>query len=251
MLYDQTTVPERYGKARTLQPDVMGIWIQAIQLVTGVNESSVLLDLGCGTGRFSIPMAMHYGSTVIGIDPSVKMLSRAKSDSARTGRRVRFAKGAAEDIPVDDESVDLVFMSMAIHHVQDMQSAVSEIRRVLKDDGMLVIRNYISESLPGVPYLSYFPAAMKLSEEMLPSKSDIQTWFAGSFDLVSHKEIRQQSASDWDEYVRKIEQRAYSDLVQISDADFLNGINEMRRNKSGDGEPVLETVDLLALKKHR
>lgn len=250
MIYDQTTVPQRYSKARALQPDVMALWIKEIQMMTGVNERSVILDLGCGTGRFSFPMAIHYGSTVIGVDPSGKMLSRAKSDSAGVHRRMRFAEGTAESIPVADESADVVFMSMAIHHVHDMKSAVNEIYRVLKKDGILLIRNYISESVSRIPYLSYFPTAMKLSEEMLPSMLDIQLWFAGRFELVSHKGIRQQSASDWGEYVRKIEQRAYSDLVQISDGDFLNGVNEMRSEDCGHTEPVFETVDLLALKKH-
>ena len=183
MIYDQTTVPRRYNKARTLQPDVMGVWIKEVQMMTRINEKSILLDLGCGTGRFSVPMAIHYGSTVIGIDPSDDMLSRAKSDSVRPGRRIRFAKGTAEDIPLDDESVDVVFMSMAIHHIQDMQSAVSEIARVLKGGGMLVIRNYITESLPLVPYLSFFSRSDEVIREDVAIKVGYRGLVCRKFQL--------------------------------------------------------------------
>jgi SAM-dependent methyltransferase len=61
---------------------------------------SLVIDLGCGTGRFSEVLAAHFGAHVIGVDPSEKMVDQARRKPA-TGN-VDYRQGTAEALPLPD-----------------------------------------------------------------------------------------------------------------------------------------------------
>src|SRR5262245_37512359 len=65
MLYDSTAVPERYHRSRALTSTDTDRWVRLVQQVLPCAESPLLLDLGCGTGRFTVPLAEHLGVSVI------------------------------------------------------------------------------------------------------------------------------------------------------------------------------------------
>src|ERR1041385_1392395 len=72
--YDQSDVAERYDRARKLDERMLGLWMQTItSRVLPANVASII-DVGCGTGRFTGPLASAYKATVIGVDQSHKML---------------------------------------------------------------------------------------------------------------------------------------------------------------------------------
>ena len=60
-------------------------------------KMSLLIDLGCGTRRFTDLLAAHFGVRVIGIDPSSKMIEQARGKPAK--RDVSFRQGSAEALP--------------------------------------------------------------------------------------------------------------------------------------------------------
>ena len=78
---------------------------------------STILDLGCGTGRFSEGLANRFGARVVGIDPSEKMLDQARRKRQRNS--IHYERGTAEAIPLADGTVDMIFMSMSFHHFRD------------------------------------------------------------------------------------------------------------------------------------
>jgi ubiquinone/menaquinone biosynthesis C-methylase UbiE len=125
----------------------------------GVIESSVdgasistILDLGCGTGRFSEGLASRFGACVVGIDPSEKMLEQARRKRQRND--IHYQRGAAEAIPLVDGAVDMIFMSMSFHHFREPERAARECRRVLRPDGTLVVRTGTREQIQSYPYVS-------------------------------------------------------------------------------------------------
>ena len=69
-------------------------------------ETDLILDLGCGTGRFSEGLAEKFDATVIGIDPSAKMLERARAKNR--DYRVQYYQGQADSIPLPGQSVDVI-----------------------------------------------------------------------------------------------------------------------------------------------
>src|SRR6185369_11287608 len=104
---------------------------------------------------------------VIGIDPSQKMLDQAKRKLRDS--RVRYQQGSSEAIPLANNSVDLVFMSMSFHHFTDQKLAARECRRVLRDGGSALLRTGTRERIPFYPYLEFFPASLPIMEDCLPT----------------------------------------------------------------------------------
>ena len=105
-----------------------------------------ILDLGCGEGRHSIELAKRFGATVYGIDPDPASLAEARRAVAEAREtdvglsdRVQFTTGRAEDIPLDDNSVDLVWCRDVLCLVEDLERAYAECRRVLRDGGRVVV----------------------------------------------------------------------------------------------------------------
>jgi SAM-dependent methyltransferase len=116
--------PEVYEKGRPSYPD--GV-VEAL----GITSDTRVLDLGCGTGKFT-RMVAH--ARVLGIEPLPAMLAGFRAVLPGT----TVASGTAEAIPVRDARFDVVTCASAFHWF-DHARALPEIRRVLADDGRLGI----------------------------------------------------------------------------------------------------------------
>ena len=114
MDHDSTTIPAGYDLARGHTPEVLDLWMNTITSCAGRRSIGAILDLGCGTGRFSEALANHFAADVVGIDPSFRMLEQALAKPHSS--RIRYAMACGEEIPLRSRSVDLVFMSMVFHH---------------------------------------------------------------------------------------------------------------------------------------
>jgi SAM-dependent methyltransferase len=97
----------------------------------GIDESSELLDLAAGTGKLTRAL-LHTGARVTAVEP----LDGMRSVLARELPEVTAMAGSAEGIPLEDESVDVVFVGQAFHWF-DPDSAPREIARVLRPGGAL------------------------------------------------------------------------------------------------------------------
>ncbi len=245
MEYDRTDIPATYVKARQLPEATLRIWLDAIaDLIVGPVRR--IVDVGCGTGRFSDALAERFNARLIGIDPSFRMLSQARSD----GNNVRFIRGDTHAVPIRDDSSDLVFLSMVFHHLTEPIEATREWFRVLRAGGKLCIRNSTLDLHDRVPYLKYFPSARRVGKKMLPGKSElIGTIQANGFSLVDHTVINQVFAGSFNEYREKLAQRALSDLASITDSEFEEGLEAMARDEDSQPDgPILEPVDLFVFK---
>src|SRR5688572_1871396 len=135
--YDLTDIPAGYDRARDHGPEVLELWMRTVAEHVDGRSIARVLDLGCGTGRFTEGLASQFDAEVIGLDPSSKMLQLARQK--QRDPRVRFEPGRAESIPLPTGSVDLVFLSMSLHHFTDPTLAAQECRRVLSNEGSAVI----------------------------------------------------------------------------------------------------------------
>ncbi len=92
------------------------------------------LDAGCGTGRHAATLA-KIGYDVIGTDltPAMLDIARAKVPTAD------FRQGAFENLPVDDDAVDLVTSALAVCHAVDLNVVFAEFARVLRPGGRILV----------------------------------------------------------------------------------------------------------------
>ncbi|MEI9888630.1 MAG: class I SAM-dependent methyltransferase [Rhizomicrobium sp.] len=153
-----------------------------------------IVDLGCGTSRFTQALADFYGADVLGVDPSVTMLEQAAA-KAQAGA-VRFARGSAESIPAPAGSADLVFSSMAFHHFADRTRAAREIRRVLRPGGFVIVRNATRENSRRSPHARCFTGFIDVIDRHQPTQAEIVETFAPrGFVLRAHDLVFQAMAA--------------------------------------------------------
>jgi ubiquinone/menaquinone biosynthesis C-methylase UbiE len=100
-----------------------------------------IVDVGCGTGIVARTAAADLGpeTTVIGVDVAPPMLDVARQMSAREDVSIDWREGAAESLPVSDESVDLVLSQAALMFFTDPLQALHEMRRILKSNGRIAV----------------------------------------------------------------------------------------------------------------
>lgn len=207
------------------------------------------LDLGCGTGRFTQALSEAFACSAVGVEPSVAMLEVA---AARGDADVEWKLGDAEDIPLADQFVDLVFMSQVFHHLSNPQRALAEIRRVLTPNGYLVLRNGTREHNHELEWLRFFPDARRIEDARTPSSSEIESAISDEhFLAITHQTIRQAFATSYPRYFEKIGRRGLSSLIAISEDAFQDG---MANFKSWiDQQPadtiVYEPVDIFIFQK--
>jgi ubiquinone/menaquinone biosynthesis C-methylase UbiE len=99
------------------------------------------LDIGFGTGFPLLELAMRLGSDghVFGIDPWAGALERSRSKMAHYGiENVQLIEGRAEEIPLADNSVDLIVSNNGINNVDDLDRVLSECARVSKPGGQFL-----------------------------------------------------------------------------------------------------------------
>src|SRR5215813_11728852 len=104
MDYDLTTIAATYDAARGYSPEVLRLWLDRVA-AHAPPAPQIILDIGCGTGRFTHPLAERFDARVIGVDPSSKMLQAARSKPS--SERVEIRLGSAEQLPMQDGSADL------------------------------------------------------------------------------------------------------------------------------------------------
>jgi demethylmenaquinone methyltransferase/2-methoxy-6-polyprenyl-1,4-benzoquinol methylase len=114
-----------------------GLWYRQKALrEAGLKEGMHVLDVACGPGL--VAQSAHevvgpYG-TVIGLDPSIRMLHEARKGPCRN-----LVRGIGERLPFPDKSFDFLSMGYALRHLSDLKIAFLEYRRVLKPGGIVLL----------------------------------------------------------------------------------------------------------------
>ncbi|MBN1223114.1 MAG: methyltransferase domain-containing protein [Candidatus Aminicenantes bacterium] len=107
-----------------------------------------VLDAGCGTGIFSIIFARNEAAKVMGIDISEGSLTTARSLKERFGlSNAEFQREDMLNLPFTADTFDIVWAWGTVHHTTDPFQAVSELIRVLKPEGSLLLAVYTRTKL--------------------------------------------------------------------------------------------------------
>lgn len=110
----------------------------AIQQLIGDVNGARLLDLGCGSGTYSVPFA-EQGSDVVAFDLSATMISLARERAHARGVEPDFRVADIRDpLPFGDAEFDVVFTATALHYVDDIGSFMKEASRVMRPTARLV-----------------------------------------------------------------------------------------------------------------
>jgi ubiquinone/menaquinone biosynthesis C-methylase UbiE len=245
LAYGESGAASRYDGARSLPEETKTLWLNVIKSsIPQPQNIERVLDLGCGTGRFTAALGETFACPVVGVEPSAAMLAIA---TAQDVANVYWKHGSGENIPFENESFDLVFMSQVFHHLLQPEQALGEIHRVLSHVGYLVIRNATRENNEELPWLQCFPEALELERMRMLSQQELERLVQSHpFKLLLHRTIYQLFAASPREHFAKVSQRGLSALIAISDTAFQNGLHRFEQwvSRQPDGLPVYEPVDL-------
>jgi SAM-dependent methyltransferase len=100
----------------------------AVEVASHLPRNTRLLDVGCGEGFVAHHLTALLGTNVIGVD-------LAKTTAAQ----IEYLSYDGTRIPVTDHSFDGVLLSYVLHHVQDIDLVLSEVRRVVRNGGLVVV----------------------------------------------------------------------------------------------------------------
>ena len=243
--YDQSDIHRCYDRSRELPPHTERLWMEAIAEHVSADSIGTIVDLGCGTGRFTKGLSKHFSAGVLGIDPSRKMLAVAQQTICSP--LIGFAQGRAESIPLANGQAGMTFLSMVYHHLQDKGRAIGEIARVMERGGLVCIRTATPESIDTYLWIRFFPRAREIEARRMPSRAGlVATMRAGGLELTRHTVIQQFFAANLSEYVEKISMRGISSLRMLTQEEFQAGLGEFEEycRENETGEAVLEDIDL-------
>lgn len=133
-----------YESSAVLQRNVCKELLQRLDLTS--LKPSVVLDVGCGTGWGTQDLLKKYKKAkIISLDLSPQMLRQTKRKGGWF-RKPELICADAEDIPLEDESVDLVFSNLMLQWC-DYKKVFSEFKRILKPDGLLMFSTFGPDTL--------------------------------------------------------------------------------------------------------
>lgn len=104
-----------------------------------IKRNAKFLDVGCGAGYAMLKAIESKNCEVFGIDPNPGDHGVGRNGSGFKIPVENIKQAFAEEIPFESKSFDVVYSSHVLEHVNDEQKSLSEMKRVLKDDGILII----------------------------------------------------------------------------------------------------------------
>jgi arsenite methyltransferase len=186
-------------------------------------KGEIVLDLGSGGGIDVFISSKYVGETgkVYGLDMTDEMLYLANKNKEKMGAyNVEFIKGYIEDIPLENETVDVITSNCVINLCEDKEDALREAYRVLKQGGRLAIADIVQ--------------LKNVSEDI---RTNVQMWvgcIAGALDIKVYEEILKKvgfkniEITPVNIYTKEIiksiaKQKNLGDVYSQMDAELLDG----------------------------
>jgi ubiquinone/menaquinone biosynthesis C-methylase UbiE len=135
------TMPDRYDSAYFIRLCQLPLWHRTIlEEVKTEIESVDILDVGCGTGSLLRDFARAGATSLAGVDLAPKILEVARAKLSAAGARAELrAADAEEPLPWPSQSFDVATLTGALHHFYRPHDVLTEIYRVLRADGQLLL----------------------------------------------------------------------------------------------------------------
>lgn len=165
-IFTATAMPDRDWWA-ALWPDP-----EAVLRALGITADMTVLDLCCGDGWFTAPLALLTGGKTYGLDLDPEMLARAKDEVSRAGASMAgWIEGDARALPsLLPEKVDFVLIANTFHGVPEQTAMAQAVAAILKPGGLFAIVNWHAKPREDTPVLGQ-PRGPRTEMRMTPDQT--------------------------------------------------------------------------------
>ncbi len=235
-----------FNSGRVLSSHSLAVWRAALE--PHIGRADIVLDLGSGTGRFATLIAEWFGTPVIGMEPARGMRERAAASGKHSN--IFYVGGHAEQIPLRENSVGAAFLSNVYHHIRDKAACASELRRILKPGGRVLIRGAFAGRLGEITLFDHFPEAKAVCEQFPTMEETVQTFTDCGFKFETIERMIQQTCSNLKELAARTRLRADTTLAMMADHKFVSRQDALERAAADETKPtaVIDTLDFLVLR---
>ncbi len=151
------------------------------------NEKDIIVDLGAGSGGISFRIKEKTGRNIICVDKNEKLL-RICRDKGLSTKQADLDK----KLPFDDKSVSCVIMIDVIEHIKNPQDIITEIKRILKTNGKIIVFTPAYDSIPWLiaEQVHHILARTNKSDHISPfTKESLEYLFENNFDTFRIKRV--------------------------------------------------------------
>jgi ubiquinone/menaquinone biosynthesis C-methylase UbiE len=204
--FNATSTDPRTFDTTRYASDNLTFWVPHLIRVGRLTPTTPLLDLGCGTGGFTLALQSLTGARVVGVDVAFPRVQYAAQKP--TGHALWWVHGHAETLPFAEASFTRVLLSLVLHQVSQRAHVLREVARVLQPGGLVIIRTITPEAARRRIPWRYFPTVAAREATRMPTIADLDAWLKGAdFAVVQTEVVERQKALNFRAVRREVQER--------------------------------------------
>jgi len=222
---DYSKIADDYDK---LRPPPLDMWVNKIIQHGEINENSIVLDVGCGTGRFPLGILSSKKALIYALEPSINMLSKAVAKDQ--SKQVSWVQGDGQNLPFRDNIFNCIYMTMVIHHIENKKTTLKEIHRTLRKGGNCIIMTTSHYRIRRHLLLCNFPGLTAIDLGRFPSVPTLQkTMTKAGFKNVHYHVVQTHEKVQTEEFLERVRNKYISTLTLLSQEKFERGLKVFER----------------------
>jgi ubiquinone/menaquinone biosynthesis C-methylase UbiE len=218
---DYDKIAKSYDDVRGTSKDYIMYWTSQLAHYGMLQDSDNVLDIGCGTGRYTEAFASSGTRMVVGLDLSRQMLMRAYNKFSSNA--VLWLQANCEQLPFQPNIFNVAYMILVAHHIplEERKAVYQEVYNVLMSSGRFVImtrsHDQIRDSL-----ISLFPEIVEIDTARMPDIIKLETDLkAAGFSTVNIDELPNYTLyRDREAFIEKVENKFISTLTMFDELEF-------------------------------
>jgi ubiquinone/menaquinone biosynthesis C-methylase UbiE len=199
--------------------------IKRILTIQNIDCTSKVLDLGCGTGRFSINIQMLTGAKVTGIDNSPKMLEIAE----KKYNKVTWLLDDLDNLKFQDSCIDLILMSFVVHHLKNLELLLRKLKSFLNYNGSLIIVTSSHEHIINWPKslcLDQFSRFIEIDLARFPDINYLRELLENIGFKVNIEKFYDETTYKKEEYISMVKKKYISTFSLMTEEEFEVGFRK-------------------------
>ena len=157
------------------------LWRKSLVKWMQSDDPKQILDVATGTGELAIALWKKFRVKITAVDLSQEMLNLADKKIKELGADITIQKANAENLPFESNKFDAVSVGFGVRNFENLEKGLSELRRVVKEDGNVYILEFSRmEGILSPLYNFYFRKVLPFLAKMISGEKEAYTYLPDS-----------------------------------------------------------------------